>query len=39
MNRAELITALAERSGLQKQKASKVLEALHGDRNRSIIRE
>lgn len=27
MNRAELITALAERSGLQKQKASKVLEA------------
>ena len=27
MNRAELITALAERSGLQKQKANKVLEA------------
>lgn len=27
MNRAELVAALAERSGLQKQKASKVLEA------------
>ena len=37
MNKAELIEALAQRSGLQKQKAKKLLEALRRHRNRSYV--
>lgn len=33
MNKAELIEALADKTGLQKQEAKKVLDALHRDRN------
>ncbi len=37
MNKAELIEALADKTGLQKQEAKKSIGCLHRDRNRKNV--